>query len=100
MWQCEYQSPVLDISLQTIIGLKYKCNSRKVLQKQNKKMEKGFLFFLFKILESHLQSPQVKCLATVHVLYVLAECVCVCVGGGGGLLTVTGVGGRRVLTGE
>ena len=58
-------------------------------------MEKGFLFFLFKILESHLQSPQVKCLATVHVLYVLAECVCVCVWVGGGIIDCHWCGGEE-----
>ena len=47
------------MKLQTIIV----SNSKKVLQIP---MEKALLYFLFEILESHLQSLPVKCPATVH----------------------------------
>ena len=47
------------MKLQTIIV----SNSKKVLQIQ---MEKALLYFLFEILESHLQRLPVKCPATVH----------------------------------
>ena len=89
MWQCEYQSPVHDTSvkLQTIMELKQlnegvtKFVTPSFFHLHLMQMEKGFLFSLFEIPESHLQSLPVKCPATVNVC-LIAEC-----GVGGGLLT-------------
>ena len=73
-WNPEYPQPwgrwklIQSCTLYMIQAWSYKPSqnwsiSKKVLQIQ---MEKGFLFFLFEILESHLQSLPVKCPATVH----------------------------------